>query len=95
MCCSSSPRPAEITCLSCSRAWCPLLPSQLLSFSSINKDFITQLSHLLSSSFKAKKRKIKKTEEKDEELEEREEDQILESREVQSNVEATEVESPR
>ena len=56
---------------------------------------MTQLSHLLSSSFKAKKRKMKTAEEQEQEQEEREEDQILESRELQSNVEATEVGSPR
>ncbi|XP_035517860.1 nischarin [Morone saxatilis] len=91
-CSSSSSRPVETTCFSCSAAWCPLLPTPLLSLSSHNKDFITQLSHLLSSTLEEQKNKTKEEEEK---AEEGEEEKISESREVlQSRVEGTEVGSP-
>lgn len=95
VCSSSSSRPAETTCFSCSTAWCPLLPTQLLSFSFANKDFITQLSHHLSSTLKEQNRKTREEKEEEAEEEEREEEKIFESREVQSNVEGTEVGSPR
>ncbi|KAJ4940488.1 hypothetical protein JOQ06_026788 [Pogonophryne albipinna] len=87
-CCSSpSSRPAETPCFSCSAACCPLLPSLLLSLSSSNKDFITQLSHRLSSILKEQKRE--KVEEEETE-EEREEDKRSKCRELQSHVECTE-----
>lgn len=96
-CSSSSSRSPETTCFSCSKDWCPLLPTHLLSFSSSNKDFVTQLSHRLGSTLKEQKRTTKEEEddEKDEEEDEREEEKILEPREVQSHVEDTEVGSPR
>ncbi|XP_044076457.1 nischarin isoform X2 [Siniperca chuatsi] len=91
VCSSSSSRPVETTCFSCITACCPLLPTHLLSLSSSNKDFITQLSHCLSSTLKEQKRK----EEEEEEMEEeREEEKRSESREVQSHVEGTEMGSP-
>lgn len=92
VCSASSSRPEEDTCLTCSSAWCPLLPSHLLSFSSSNKDFITQLSHLLGSTLKEQKTK----EEEAETEEEREEGEktTSESMEVQVHVEGTEVEIP-
>lgn len=62
---------------------CPLLPSHLLSLSSSNKDFITQLSRCLSSAMREQKE------------EDRQEEKSSESREVQSLVEGTEVGSPR
>ncbi|CAJ1052035.1 nischarin isoform X1 [Xyrichtys novacula] len=93
--CSSSPRPAETACLTCSTFSCPLLPSHLLSLSSSNKDFITQLSLLLSSNLKERKMKKKEEEEESEEGREgEEEEKRYESREVQSHVEGTEVEIP-
>ncbi|XP_063766924.1 nischarin isoform X2 [Eleginops maclovinus] len=85
VCCSSSSRPAETTCSSCSAACCPLLPSQLLSLSSTNKDFITQLSQRLSSLLKDQKRETAEEEETEEEKETR-----SKSRELQSHVECTE-----
>nr|XP_046236500.1 nischarin isoform X4 [Scatophagus argus] len=91
VCSTSSSRLVEITCFSCSTAWCPLLPAHLLSLSSLNKDFIIQLSHLLISTLKEQ---MGKTQEEDEKEEEREEEKILEFREVQSPVEGTEVGSP-
>ncbi|KAM8916745.1 nischarin [Spinachia spinachia] len=94
LCCAcspSSPKPPESRCSSCSAASFPLLPSHLLSLSSYNKDFITQLSQRLSATLKEQKREA---EVKEEEEEEREEENGSESREVQSNVEDTEVESP-
>lgn len=92
VCSSSSSRPVETTCFSCSAAWCPLLPTRLLSFYSFNKDFITQLSHRLTSTLKEQKRKTKEEEETEEE---REEEKGTESREVQSHVEGTGLRSPR
>ncbi|KAK9529582.1 hypothetical protein VZT92_013664 [Zoarces viviparus] len=92
VCCSSSSRPLETACFSCSAASSPLLPSHLLSLSSSNKDFITQLSQRLGSTLKEQKRATE--EEEKEEEEEREEENRSESREVQSHVEDTEVESP-
>lgn len=90
VCSSSSSRPVETSCSTCSATWCPLLPPQLLSLSSSNKDFITQLSQHLSSSVKEQKRKkTKKKEEK------RIEERRYESREVPSLVEGTEVGCPR
>ncbi|XP_045885200.1 nischarin isoform X4 [Micropterus dolomieu] len=90
VCSSSYSRPVETTCSSCIAACCPLLPSHLLSFSSSNKDFITQLCHCLSSTLKEQKRK----KEEEEMEEEREEEKRSESREDQSHVERTEVGSP-
>ncbi|XP_026023023.1 nischarin isoform X2 [Astatotilapia calliptera] len=90
VCSSSSSRPVEASCSSCSAAWCPLLPSHLLSLSSSNKDFITQLTQHLSSTLRQQKLK-KEGEEKEQE---REEEKSSESREVQSHVEGTEVGSP-
>ncbi|TMS18751.1 Nischarin [Larimichthys crocea] len=86
-CCVCSSRPVEATCFSCSAASCPLLSPHLLS-SSFNKDFITQLSHHLSSIVKEQKRN---STEEDEKEEEREEEKTSESREVQSHVEGTDV----
>ncbi|KAM3835991.1 nischarin [Diretmus argenteus] len=80
ICMSPSSRPVEIRCSSCSASCCPLLPSHLLSLSSSNKDFITQLSQRLGSALK--------------EEEEEEEERSSDSREVQSHVESTEVGSP-
>ncbi|XP_068578165.1 nischarin isoform X1 [Cebidichthys violaceus] len=96
VCCSSSSRPLETACLSCSAASFPLLPSHLLSLSSSNKDFVTQLSQRLGSTLKEQKRETEEEEEKEEEEEEeeREEENRSESRELQSHVEDTEVESP-
>ncbi|XP_068451947.1 nischarin isoform X2 [Clinocottus analis] len=93
VCCSSSSRPLESVCFSCSAASFPRLPSHLLSLSSANKDFITQLSQRLGSILKERKRD---TEEEDEEKEEeeREGEKRSESKEVQSHVEDTEVGSP-
>ncbi|XP_029358310.1 nischarin isoform X2 [Echeneis naucrates] len=87
ICSSSSSRPAEA---SLSSTWCPLLPSHLLSFSSSNKDFTTQLSQCLCTALKEEKKKKQEAEEK----EEREEKKRSESREVQSHVEGTQVGSP-
>ncbi|KAG8007179.1 Nischarin [Nibea albiflora] len=89
VCSVCSTRPVEATCFSCSAASCPLLSHHLLSSSSFNKDFITQLSHHLSSILKEQKRNS--TEEDEEEEEEREEEKTSESREVQSHVEGTDV----
>ncbi|XP_074525644.1 nischarin [Halichoeres trimaculatus] len=92
---SSSSRPADTSCSMCASASCPLLPTHLLSFSSSNNDFISQLSVLLSSNLK--ERRTKKKEEGEEEVEEEregEEEKRSESREVQSHVEGTEVEIP-
>lgn len=73
-----------------------MLPTHLLSLSSSNKDFVTQLSHHLGSTLKEQKRTTKEEDDKkDEEEDEREEEKILEPREVQSHVEDTEVGSPR
>lgn len=96
-CSSSSSRSVETTCFSCSKDWCPLPPVYLLSLSSSNKDFITQLSHRLSSTVKEQKKTTKKEddEKEEEEEDEREEEKILDPREVQSHVEDTEVGSPR
>ncbi|XP_076599928.1 nischarin isoform X2 [Chaetodon auriga] len=91
VCSSSSSRPVETTCFSCSAPWCPLFPAHLLSLSSFNKDFITQLSHRLSSTLKEQQVKTKEEEEQEEE---REEEKPSESREVQSCVELTEVGCP-
>ncbi|XP_041637463.1 nischarin isoform X2 [Cheilinus undulatus] len=93
VCSASSSRPEETTCLTCSLAWCPLLPSHLLSFSSSNKDFVTQLSHLLRSALKEQKTKKEEEAETDEEREEGEK-MTSESMEVQVHVEGTEVEIP-
>ncbi|XP_028261990.1 nischarin isoform X1 [Parambassis ranga] len=90
VCSSSAPRPVEAICPSCTATWCPLLSSHLLSFSSSNKDFITQLSLYLSLTLKEQKKK--KTEENEEEKqEEREGGKSSESSEVQSPLEGTEV----
>ncbi|XP_035849081.1 nischarin isoform X2 [Sander lucioperca] len=97
VCCSSSSRPVGTTCFSCSEACSPLLPSHQLSLSSFNKDFITQLSQLLSSTLKEQKRKEEEEEEEEKEEEkeeEREEEKRSESREIQTHVEGTEVGSP-
>ncbi|XP_041812795.1 nischarin [Chelmon rostratus] len=91
VCSSSSSRPVETTCLSCSAPWCPLFPSHLLSLNSFNKDFIAQLSHRLSSILKEQQMKTREEEEKEEETEE---EKPSESREVQSSVEVTEVGCP-
>lgn len=92
VCSSSSSRPVETTCFSCSAAWCPLLPAHLLSLSHFNKDFITQLSHRLTSTLKEQLGKMKDEEETEEE---REEEMTSESGDVQSHMEGTEVGSPR
>uniref|UniRef100_UPI0037E90AC3 nischarin n=1 Tax=Semicossyphus pulcher TaxID=241346 RepID=UPI0037E90AC3 len=96
VCSSSSSRPVETTCFTCSSACCPLLPAYLLSLSSSNKDFTALLSHRLSSTLKEQKTKNKEEEEEEEEEteeEEREEEEKRsESREVQPHVEGTEVE---
>ncbi|XP_078105343.1 nischarin isoform X2 [Sander vitreus] len=94
VCCSSSSRPVGTTCFSCSAACSPLLPSHLLSLSSFNKDFITQLSQLLSSTLKEQKRKEEEEEEEKEKEEEREDEKRSESREIQTHVAGTEVGSP-
>ncbi|XP_034540452.1 nischarin [Notolabrus celidotus] len=96
---SSSSRPVETTCSICSSASYPLLPTHLLSLSSSNKDFTTQLSLLLSSNLKERRIQKKEEEEKEEETKEerereREEKRPENTREVQSHVEVTEVEIP-
>ncbi|XP_026204279.1 nischarin isoform X1 [Anabas testudineus] len=87
--CSSPSRPVETSCVSCSAAWCRLLPSHLLSFSSSNKDFILPLCQHLNSALKEQKWTNKEEEEEDSEQE-----KTSESREVQPHVGATEVGSP-
>ncbi|XP_020486354.2 nischarin isoform X1 [Labrus bergylta] len=101
VCSSSSSTPESTLCLTCSSTCCPLLPAHLLSLSSSNKDFITHLSHLLSSALKEQKTKNmeeeaeteeEREEERVEERVEEREDESSETREIQSNVEGTEVE---
>ncbi|KAM7421986.1 hypothetical protein PAMA_010187 [Pampus argenteus] len=97
ICSSSSPTRVESSCSTCVTASCPLLPTHLLSFSSSNKDFITQLSQLLSSTWTEQKNNEEEGErEEDEEDEddEEEEEERKETREVQSHVGGTEVGSP-
>ncbi|KAM9859551.1 nischarin [Aulostomus maculatus] len=83
VCSSSSSRPVETSCSTCRAAWCPLLPTHLFSLTTSNKDFITQLSQLLSSTLKETKQQKKMEEEKTEET-------MSESREVPSHVEGRE-----
>ncbi|KAK2861691.1 hypothetical protein Q5P01_001224 [Channa striata] len=85
ICCSSSPSFVESSCSSCSTAWCHLLPTYLLSLSSSNKDFITQLTQRLNSKLKEQQSKGNKGEEGTEE------EKRSESREVQAHVEGTEL----
>ncbi|XP_029007039.1 nischarin isoform X2 [Betta splendens] len=82
----------ESSCSSCSAAWCHLLPSCLLSLSSSNKAFITQLSQHLRSIIEEQRRTNE--EEDEEEDNESEEEKRSETRAVQSNMEATAVGSP-
>ncbi|XP_029947827.1 nischarin isoform X1 [Salarias fasciatus] len=89
---SSSSRPFEASCRSCSAARCPLLPPHLLSLSSSNKDFITQLSQRLGSTLA--EQKMREEEEENENREREEGQNGSESRQVQSPVEGTEVSSP-
>ena len=77
LCSSSSSRPVEISCATCSATWCPLLPSHLLSLSS-NKDFTTHLSQCLGATLKEEKKKRN-------EQEERKDVTRSECREVQSH----------
>ncbi|XP_067360925.1 nischarin isoform X3 [Channa argus] len=86
--CSSPVQPIESSCSSCSTAWCHLLPTYLLSLSSSNKDFITQLTQRLNSKLKEQQNEENKGEE------EREEEKRSEFRVVQAPVEGTQLGSP-
>ncbi|KAM4583205.1 nischarin [Fundulus diaphanus] len=80
-CSSSSSSHPEVRCSSCSATCCPLLPPPLLSLSSSNKDFITQLSRWLSSALGEQKPKRG----------EEEEEQRSDPRDVPAPVEGTDV----
>ncbi|KAM4740983.1 nischarin isoform 2-T2 [Anableps anableps] len=82
ICSASFSSHPEVRCASCSATWCPLLPLPLFSFSSSNKDFITQLSQWLSSILEEQKTKRE---------EEEEEEQRSDPRDVRSQVESTDV----
>ncbi|XP_054641141.1 nischarin isoform X2 [Dunckerocampus dactyliophorus] len=86
MCSSSSSRPVETTCSSCSATWCPLLAPHLLSLTSTNQHFITLLSKRLRNALKEQQKAKMDTESKDE---------WCQSTESSSHVEGTEVGSPR
>ncbi|XP_061894115.1 nischarin isoform X1 [Entelurus aequoreus] len=84
-CSSSSSRPVEATCASCSATWCPLLAPHLLSFTATNQHFSTLLSERLHAALKEQQKAKTDAERKEE---------GCQSTEGSSCVEGTEVGSP-